>query len=85
MKLTRIVALSAVALGSIHAVPASALTINLVNIGGVEEDTDYYIGFKTAALYWESVIANDVTVNLRVGMANLGATTLGQASRSGVT
>ena len=85
MKITKIVALSAVALGAVQAVPASALTINLVNIGGVDTDSDYYIGFKAAALYWESVITNDVTVNLRVGMANLGATTLGQASSSGTT
>ena len=81
----KLVALSTAAICVAIAAPASALNINLINIGGVEEDTDYYIGFKSAALYWESVLLNDVTVNIRVGMANLGGTTLGQASSSGTT
>lgn len=67
------------------AVPAQALSIVLTDIGGVTEGSDAWIGFTAAAKYWESVITNDVTVNIRVGFSDLGATTLGQASSSAAT
>ena len=47
--------------------PANALTINLVNTGGVEMATDAYAGFRAAADFWESVLLDKVTVNFRVG------------------
>lgn len=61
---------------------AGALTINLINTGGVEQDTDAYLGFSAAAWYWEQVLTDDVSINLRVGFADLGGTVLGQASSS---
>ncbi|WP_207790366.1 NF038122 family metalloprotease [Sandaracinobacter neustonicus] len=70
---------------AMSAVPANALSIVLTNMGGVEEGTDAWIGFTAAAKYWESVLTNDVTVNIRVGFSDLGATTLGSASSSGAT
>lgn len=66
---------------------ADALTINLVNTGGVEEGTAAYIGFRAAADYWESVLTDNVTLNFRVGFTSVGfaPTTLGQASSSSGT
>lgn len=79
------IALAGVAAAAMSAAPANALSIVLTDIGGVAEGTEAWKGFTAAAKYWESVITTDVTVNIRVGFSNLGETTLGQASSSGVT
>jgi len=63
-------------------VNAQALTINLIDNGGVAVGTDAYIGFAAAAHYWESVLTDDVTMNLRVGFSALDPGVLGQASSS---
>lgn len=71
----------ALALGS--ATSADALTIVLNNTGGVEVGTAAYRGFKVAALFWESVLADNVTMNLNVGFGSSGfsgPTVLGTAS-----
>ncbi|PZO90832.1 MAG: hypothetical protein DI623_05255, partial [Sphingomonas sanxanigenens] len=81
LKLTTMV--SAAALGLCSASGANALTINLINTGGVEVGTDAYFGFMVAAKYWESVITTDATLNFRVGFTTSGfssPTVLGQAS-----
>ncbi|MFY9511804.1 MAG: NF038122 family metalloprotease [Rubrivivax sp.] len=64
---------------------ANALTINLINNGGVDVGTDAYTGFAAAAYYWESVLTDNVTINLRVGFSVLAETTLGQASSTSGT
>ena len=74
--------LAGFAAAAMTAVPANALNIVLTDIGGVAEGTDAWIGFHAAAKYWESVILDDVTVNIRVGFSDLGPTTLGSASSS---
>lgn len=82
-KRTPLVAAAAAAvLGLGAAGSAAALTINLIDIGGVGDGTDARLGFTAAAYYWESVLTDDVTINLRVGFADLGGTVLGQASSS---
>jgi PEP-CTERM motif len=67
-------ALTAVVLGS---TPASALTINLFNLGGVTPGTDAFKGFRAAANFWEKVITTNSTVNLNVGFSTLGPNILG--------
>lgn len=61
---------------------AQALTINLINTGGVEVGTAAYTGFAAAAKYWETVLTDNVTLNFRVGFTSVGfaPTTLGQTS-----
>lgn len=66
---------------------ASALTINLINTGGVEEGTAAFTGFRAAANYWESMFSDNVTLTFNVGFSSTGfaATTLGStSSASGV-
>ncbi len=69
-------ALAAVA-ALVVAQPASAITINLFNTGGVEQGTAAYNGFRTAANFWESVLRNNSSVNLNVGFSALGPGILG--------
>lgn len=69
-----------VALGS--ASSANALVINLINTGGVEQGTSAYTAFSAAAYYWQSVLTDNVTLNIRVGFTDLGPTILGQAGSS---
>ena len=57
--------------------PASAITINLFNLGGVENGTQAYQGFRNAANFWEAALTNNVTVNLNVRFAGLGPGILG--------
>jgi hypothetical protein len=61
--------------------PASALTINLHDIGGVTGSRAEY-GFRAAANFWQSVITNDVTLNFDVGFEDLGPNILGGTSSS---
>ncbi|PZO86885.1 MAG: hypothetical protein DI623_15725, partial [Sphingomonas sanxanigenens] len=88
MKLLKLTTVgSAALLGLCSASSANALTINLINTGGVEVGTDAYFAFAVAAKYWESVITNDVTLNFRVGFTSAGfaPTTLGQTSSASGT
>ena len=73
-------AATALAFGT--ATGAQALTINLINTGGVEQGTAAYIGFSAAARYWESVLKDDVTLNFNVGFSTQGfdPNTLGSTS-----
>lgn len=56
------------------------ININLINTGGVEQNTYAYYGFNTAARYWESVLTTSapVTINLQVGFKSLDPGILGQ-------
>jgi len=80
MKLRHLVASAAAVLAV--APGAQALTINLINTGGVEPGTAAYAGFSAAAAYWESVLTDNVTVNFRVGFTSVGfdPNVLGQTS-----
>jgi hypothetical protein len=49
----------------------------LNNLNKVTPGTDAYKGFSQAAKFWETVIANDVTVKLDVGFSALGPGILG--------
>ncbi|MDO6415041.1 NF038122 family metalloprotease [Sphingomonas sp. BIUV-7] len=83
MKRVRFSALvAATLLGGAVAPSAQALTINLVNTGGVEVGTAAYTGFRAAADYWQSVLLDDVTLNFSVGFSSTGfaPTTLGSTS-----
>src|SRR6478672_5852917 len=74
--------LGASALAFAAAMPASAapVTFNLVNIGGVDQGSTAYYGFKAAADYWSSVLQTKsapVTINFQVGFSDLGPNILG--------
>ena len=60
---------------------ANALTINLIDLGGVA-GSPAEKGFALAARYWESVLTNDVTMNINVGFEDLGPNVLGGTSTS---
>ncbi len=82
MKLRRLAYASAAVAGLAAASGAQAITINLINTGGVEVGTAAYRGFSAAARYWETVLTDNVTLNFRVGFTADGfaPTTLGQTS-----
>jgi hypothetical protein len=63
------------------AAPASALTIQLNDIGGVHGSAAE-LGFQRAAKFWESVFTNDATIRLDVGFSSLGEGILGQTGSS---
>lgn len=69
-------AASAVLLAGAATAPASALVINLNDIGGVAGSRAEQ-GFRIAARYWESVLTNNVVMNIDVGFGDLGAGVLG--------
>lgn len=71
------VLLSGLAAGALStASPASALTIQLNDIGGVS-GSPAALGFQVAAKYWESVFTNDATIRLDVGYSKLDPGVLG--------
>ncbi|WP_375422514.1 NF038122 family metalloprotease [uncultured Sphingomonas sp.] len=57
---------------------ADAAVINLVDKGGVTGSPAEQ-GFKIAALYWGSVLTNDVQINFKVGFERLARNVIGQA------
>ena len=67
---------SGVAAASLVASGADALTINLVDNGTVA-GTAAAQGFAVAARYWESVLSNNVTINLGIAYGPLGPNILG--------
>ena len=58
----RKVIVSAAAMLALSAAPASAATIVLNNLGGVEEGTAAYKGFSIAADFWSKRLTNAVTI-----------------------
>jgi len=66
----------ALATTTVLAAPASALTINLNDIGGVT-GSQAELGFAIAASYWEHAITSDTTVTFDVGFSALGDGILG--------
>lgn len=78
----RKVFVSAAAVLALAASPASAATIVLNNLGGVEEGTAAYKGFNIAADFWSQRLTNDVTIVLDVGFRALGPNILGQTRSS---
>jgi hypothetical protein len=79
----RALALAAVLAAGAAAAPASAATIVLHNLGGVEVGTQAYSGFMTAANFWAGEIANPITINLNVGFGHLAPNILGQTGSNG--
>ncbi|HEY0651331.1 NF038122 family metalloprotease [Phenylobacterium sp.] len=78
-RLRAILLASIAAAGLAAAAPAAALTIALNDIGGVTGSPAAQ-GFAIAAKYWESVITNDVTLQIDVGFTALGPGILGGTS-----
>lgn len=72
---------TALALLALGTAPAAALTINLIDVGGVT-GTDAQFGFEIAARFWESVLSNDAVMNIEVGYEPLAPGVLGQAGSS---
>ena len=57
----------------------AGMVFNLVDIGGAGVGSQARTGFQTAADFWSSKFNDDIVINLNVGMANLGGSTLGGA------
>jgi len=79
MRYGNMLGLLATAAAITTAAPASALVINLNDIGGVTGSRADQ-GFRIAARYWESVLTSNVVMNIDVGFSNLGAGVLGGTS-----
>ncbi|MCE4540335.1 NF038122 family metalloprotease [Pelomonas sp. P7] len=81
-------AIKSILLGSAAAVslaaPVSAATILLHDIGGAAQvtGTQAELGFKIAAKYWESVLTNNATIELKVGYGGLPTGVLGSTGSS---
>jgi hypothetical protein len=76
-------AVASTAISLLAANAANALTINLIDQGGVT-GSQAEQGFKIAAAYWESVITNNVTLNFGVGYSSLGPGIIGSTGSSGM-
>lgn len=72
---------SGAAATALFAAPANAGTIiNLIDAGFAgtpAQQQAFRTGFQIAAAYWGSILTNNVTINLRVGTASLGAGIIG--------
>lgn len=65
------------------AAPASALNIVLWDTANsYAASPDALLAFQKAANYWNKTISNDVTVNIKIGFADLGTNILAQAGSS---
>lgn len=85
MKLSRKLAYASAALALATAgTSAQALNIVFTNAGGVTTESEVWHGFNAAKYYWESVISDNVTINISVRFNTQGfaPTTLGSASSS---
>lgn len=69
-------ALTMAGVTGLGAMPASAVTILLNDIGGVA-GTRAERGFAAAANFWEQALTDDITINLNVGFSPLGPNVLG--------
>ncbi|WP_242137075.1 MULTISPECIES: NF038122 family metalloprotease [unclassified Sphingomonas] len=67
----------------IASVPASATTINLIDLGGVK-GSQAEQGFKIAASYWGSMFTNNAVINLGVGFAPLATGIIGSTGSTRV-
>jgi hypothetical protein len=76
---------AAIALATIAASPADALTFNLIDTGGAAIGSQVRSGFETAARFWSSVLTNDTTVTLDIGFRQLGAGLLGSTTSNRTT
>ena len=76
-------AVASTALGFVATGSANALTINLIDQGGVH-GSQAEQGFKIAAAYWESVITNKVTLNFGVGYSALPTGVIGSTGSAGM-
>lgn len=60
--------------------PAMALNINLIEVGDFSgTNQGAWDGFVQAATRWESLLSDQVTVNVEVGFSDLGSSILAQA------
>lgn len=73
MKIVRPFLLASTLFGAaLGAQPASALTIDLFDTGGVGVGTPQYKAFRAAADYWESVITTDTTLRIKTNFTPQG-------------
>lgn len=62
--------------------PARSLTINLIDVNHDVAGTAAAQGFQIAADYWQSILTNNVTVNLQIGFTSLGTNIIGSTGAS---
>ncbi|TDP72407.1 NF038122 family metalloprotease [Roseateles toxinivorans] len=83
MKKSSALSIVAAAAALVCAAPASALNIVLWDTNNsYAASPDALLAFQKAANYWNKTITNDVTVNIKIGFADLGANVLAQAGSS---
>lgn len=68
---------------TLASVPATAATINLIDLGGVK-GSQAEQGFNIAAAYWGSMFTNNATINLGVGFAPLATGIIGSTGSTRV-
>lgn len=57
----------------------AGMVFNLIDIGQAGAGTQPRIGFQQAADFWSSKFNDNIVINLEIGMASLGGSTLGGA------
>lgn len=79
--------LGAAAIACLAPAPASAVTINLIDVNGRVKGTAAEKGFRQAANFWSYMLTDNVTVNLQVDYAPLSTGVIGStgSTRYGVT
>ncbi|MCU6453890.1 NF038122 family metalloprotease [Sphingomonas sp. A2-49] len=78
-RLSKSLLLGAIGMATAVASPASALTFNLIDLGGAGAGSQARMGFDIATAYWSSVLKSDAVVNLQIGFTSLGGNILAQA------
>lgn len=58
----------------------AGMVFNLIDIGGAGVGTQARSGFQRAADFWSSKFTDNIVLNVQIGMANLGGSTLGGAT-----
>ncbi|MEO5938905.1 MAG: NF038122 family metalloprotease [Sphingomonas sp.] len=77
MKTKTFLRVAAAAAALTASVQADAANFILNDTGGTALGTNARKGFEIAALYWSSVLTNNVTINLNIGFNTLGTGILG--------
>jgi hypothetical protein len=80
-QMTAIASITLAAIGSSGSMtPANALTFNFTPTAGTSQQA--IDGFRTAGERWSAIFDDNITVNINIDFAALGANTLAQASSS---
>lgn len=85
MKINKIFAATAISLMSLSAFNASAAQINFgYNTSDFSDSKGQaaLAGFEQAGAFWESILEDNITLNINIGFSALGSNVIGQANSS---